>query len=143
MRNYKEAIIHSMKNPTEPVEFKYADTNSKHRAGLLLNGKFEGTFEYHRDGILLSCEVYNSKIRHSEHTMFRCDGSIENHYFRKNKSIHGEFKWFNEDGAVIEHKFYKSGSHAEELDYLLDTDRDAPFYFTLALYGIDKEYTFN
>ena len=142
MRTYTEAETYSKKNPTELVEFKdlYPD-RCEHWTGFLLNGKRDGLFEYYRGDILLYNDVYNSITLHSEHKWFTCDGSLELHYFRKNKVTHGEYKSFNEDGAVVDQYFYNSGTYVKELDYLVHEERDEAFYFTLSMHGIDKEYT--
>ena len=143
MRTYSEALEYSKKNPTELVEFKKIYSNElTYLTGFFLNGKQEGVFEYFSNCVLLYSDVYNSKRLHSETTCFWSDGSVESCYFRKNKSMHGEHIEFNKDGTIESHYFTVNSYHITELDYLLDADRDDAFYVTLALYGIDKEYTF-
>ena len=143
MRTYDEALVYSKKNPTEVVEFNdYSNSINEWLSGSFLNGKKEGMFEYRRDNVLKIRDVHNSKTGQSEHIYFWSDNSIRSHYFSKDDIIYGEYKYFNEDGVAIKHKFYKSSTHVEELDYLVNELRDDTFYVTLALYGIDKEYTF-
>ena len=141
MRSRIEAMEYSKQNPTELVEFKDLSSNvTTYWAGFFLNGEREGVFDYYSTNVLKFRDVFNSKTQHAEHLHFRPDGRICMHFFRRCRKMHGEYIEFNEDDTVRKHHFYKSGSHIEDLDYLLDAERDDAFYVTLALYEIDKEY---
>ena len=143
MRTQTEALEYSKQNPTELVEFmELFDNNNIRATGFVLNGKREGNSEYYYNGTLKYRDVYNSKTSHTEHIHFLNDGNIGRHFFSHGITSHGEYIEFNEDISVGGHKFYNLGTYIEELDELLDADRDEAFYFTLAMYGIDKEYTF-
>ena len=144
MRTYDEALEYSKKNPTELVEFYSLHSEEiTHWTGFFLNGTFEGVFDYFGHDALLHRDIHNSKTDQTEHLRFRSNGSVSKHYFSRGVLVHGEYSWFNEDSTSSYHQFLVNDKHIEELDYLLDADRDDTFYFTLALYGIDKEYTFN
>ena len=143
MRTYKEAMGYSKLNPTELVEYRDSFDSSDHlHTGFLLNRKHEGLYEYYRGSILQHRDIYNSKTSHSEHSRFRSNGTLSRRWFDRGTTRHGECTWFNEDETVTDHYFYISGIIIEELDYLVNEPRDEVFYFTLALHGIDKEYTF-
>ena len=143
MRNYNEAMEYSKHNPTEVVEFKDSfDKYDQLHTGFLLNRKHEGLNEFYCNNILQHRDIYNAKTLHSEHLHFRSNGTISRHCFGRGCARHGECAWFNEDETVTDHYFYISGSIIKELDYLVNEPRDDAFYVTLALHGIDKEYTF-
>ena len=143
MITYNEAKAYSEQNPDELVEFKECYSNKGGwLSGSFLNGKKEGMFEYFSNYMLKFRDVHNSGTQQTEQVHFRSNGMILKHFFSHRNLIHGEYINFNEDGTVNEHCFSKSGAYIEELDYLLDEDRDEAFYVTLALHGIDKEYTF-
>ena len=142
MRTYSEARTYSKLNPSELVELKECYyIKGDWLTGFFLNGKQEGVFEYFNMYLLKYRDVYNSKIGQTEISCFRSNGDIRKHYFSKNNVMYGEYIEFNEDGTVNDHCFYNSDTHIKELDDLLDAERDEAFYFTLAMYGIDKEYT--
>ena len=143
MRTYEEAEMYSKQNPTELVEFNQRYSSSDLWTGFLLNGEREGVFEFFNTDVLKFRDIHNSKTLHSEHLLFMPDGSVSVHYFRRWPKMHGEYKRFNEDRTVNEHYFYNSDTHIEELNYVVNETRDDVFYVTLAMYGIDKEYTFN
>ena len=145
MRNYKEerARLYSIQHPNELVEFRDCYSNGTSSVvGFLLNGKREGTFEYYRDSNVVKREIYNSIILKEEHAEIRPNGNIRRQYFNRRYCAHGEYKWFEEDGTLFDSCFYNSGKYVEELNDLVNEPRDESFYVTLALYGIDKEYTF-
>ena len=141
MRTHKEAMEYSKQNPAELVECKevYVDKGTQ-QTGFLLDGKWEGLFEYSRGSILLFSDTYNSKSSHVEHKCFWDDGSIASHYFTRKTIMHGEAINVRSAGSMYERYFVVNNQHMEELDYLVNEPRDEAFYFTLSLYGIDKEY---
>ena len=143
MRTRTTALEYSKHHPTEIIEIKekYSD-GSTYFTGFALNGQREGLFEYYRGGIIVKREIYNSTTSQIEHTELRPDGNIRRQYFSRRHCTHGEAIWFDEDGTVTEHCFYNSDTYVNELSYLVNEPRDDVFYFTLALHGIDKEYTF-
>ena len=121
MCDYYDKLCESEKNPTELISFEstfHNDSSKPEFTGSLLNGKSEGSFVWY----------------------FRT-GAIEANTFFKDGIYHGENIRYNKCGAVLRHVFYKHQVHIEELDYLVNEPRDEAFYFTLSLYGIDKEYT--
>ena len=143
MRTYNEALAHSKKNPTELVEFRERyDINASVCCGFLLNEEREGIVEHFNSEKLVQRDIYNSKSSLSEHLRFWPNGTIRWHYFNKNNIMHGEYIRFDISGVVRTHQFYASCTLIEELKYLINQPRDDVFYFTLAMYGIDKEYTF-
>ena len=142
MRTYHEALVYSELNPTELVEFKDLFSDGiTYWTGFFLNGKHEGVFEYYISTGLAKREIHNSKASCTKHTYFMSDGSISKQYFRRRAKAHGEYIEFNEDGTIESHYFKVNSYHVTELDYLIKELRDEAFYFTLALHGIDKEYT--
>ena len=112
MRTYNDARIHSLRNPTEQVEYILSNSST----GILINGKREGL-----------CRSKN------EHAYW--------YSFLKSNKLHGEYKHHSTNGCVISNYFNINNERVEELDYLVNEPRDDAFYVTLALYGIDKEYT--
>ena len=152
MRTYIEAHEYSKLKPTELVEFyslrvdgitRMSGGPKQYYTGFFLNGKHAGSHVYYSGNIPQYRNIYNSKTSQSEHTRFWSDGCIMKRYFKKTKSMHGEYIEFNGDGTPKYHQFLVNDKHIKELDYLVKDPRDEAFYFTLALYGIDKEYTFN
>ena len=143
MRTYEEAMEYSLQHPTELAEFIYLYSNGGTMStGSFLNGKREGLFTYYNhDNKVEQKDTYNSKTSHIERKFFWGDESLESHYFSKNNIMHGEYMQFNEDGTTGYHQFVVNDCYMEELDYLINEPRDEAFYVTLALYGIDKEYT--
>ena len=80
--------------------------------------------------------------RHGEFIWYFDTGAIECHCFFKNGESYGEYVYYAINGCVLEHSFRSTnGTRIDELVYLFDEPRDEAFYFTLALHGIDKEYT--
>ena len=148
MRTYDKAIIHSMKNPTELVEFKEMHcSGAAYQIGFFLNGEREGVFEHYRYSKLAQRDTYNSKMSCAEHLHFKLDGSVSRHYFSKDDIIHGEYKWFNikvnnsktlhtehlrfiSNGTIQPHHFYNTSSyHGENMQFNEDgTVNDHCFY---------------
>ena len=143
MRTMHEAIAYSKKHPDVLVEFKdlYPDSTNN-LSGSILNNELEGEIKYYYHGVIEYKDVYDARSAKSEHTIYRRDGSISDQFFCKTSSQHGEFISFDTNGVVTTHMFKVNSYYIKELDYLLDEDRDEAFYVTLALHGIDKEYTF-
>ena len=144
MRTYNKASTFSKKHPTQLVEFRdlyYNKTTC--RTGFLLNGVFEGKIVYYQNGNKTAeyIDICNSKTSHVEHTCFWKDGSIERHYFTIKDIMHGEYIRISDTGSVSDNYFVVNNQHVKELDYMINEPRDEAFYVTLALYGIDKEYT--
>ena len=143
MRTTKEARQYSKQNPTELVEFKevYSD-GSTQRSGFFLNGKREGICDFYQNDphVLDFRDIYNSKTSHAEVFCFWDDGRVASHYFTRKTIMHGEAINVRSAGSMYERYFVVNNQHMEELDYLVNEPRDEAFYFTLSLYGIDKEY---
>ena len=143
MRRYTAALVYSNKNPDEVVPYIDLYPNNTTRAlGFLLDGKDTGVYEHYNNNKWIDQRIiYNSMSNHKEYIWFWAPGEIKRHQFYKNRELHGEMLVVESNGTISINRFYLHGVYAEEIDYLLDTERDEAFYVTLALYGIDKEYT--
>ena len=140
MRTYEEARKYSKQNPDELVKFSdLCSDGTTERAGFFLNGKQEGLVEYYQNGpnALNFMDTFNSKTSYGEHKCFWKDGSVASHHFTRKNIRHGEV--FHDNLDI--HYFVVDTIHISELDDLVNEPRDESFYFTLSLYGIDKEYT--
>ena len=80
-------------------------------------------------------------VRNGIYTVYYGDGDLRWRMFYKDDIKHGECVYYDENGKLMNHYFNVNNIRMKELDYLLNEPRDDAFYVTLALYGIDKEYT--
>ena len=119
--DYIAARRHSRTFPSEIVVFEdYHNASIKLSTvkGTMLNGLIEGTIVWYHSTGGLECQCQY-----------------------KNDERHGECIYYDEEGVVIDSYFNINNERVEELDDLVNEPRDESFYFTLSLYGIDKEYT--
>ena len=120
MRLYLDALSYSREHPTELVAYKrITGIGAGVNYGAFLNSKQHGIFSWHDRRGKLNCK-----------------------HFKRNGMSHGEYMLFNDSGDVTIHSMYCNGAIIEALSSMLCDERDDAFYVTLALYGIDKEYTF-
>ena len=119
--DYITARRHSITVPSEIVVFEdqhNASVKSSTVKGTILNGLIEGTIVWYHSTGILECQCQY-----------------------KNDEGHGECIYYNEEGVISDNYFIINNERVEELDDLVNEPRDESFYFTLSLYGIDKEYT--
>ena len=120
MTGYRDAMLDSRINPGKLLQFQTTFSSDQIKSkGAFLNGEREGEFIWYFDTGEIECQCFFKKGEsYGEHIYYDIYNCVDHHSFRST------------DGMPI-----------EELDYLLNEPRDDAFYVTLALYGIDKEYT--
>ena len=134
--NYGIAIQYSTYHPYEQV--KFCDLSYRNSVELmrgLNNGKY---IRYYHSGECQDIHFFVDDVRHGEYTLFCKNGEISKQLFYKNDALHGEYI---DKNKINDHHFFINGVQMDDLDYLINADRDEAFYVTLALHGIDKEHT--
>ena len=121
MEDFHKTLRESIEYPDQVFKCTsmFYDNPSKIEfTGSVKNGMYDGEFKW-----------------------FRITGEIHSNRFYKCSQVHGESILYNAVGVILKHCFMLNNRRVEELDYLVNDPRDEAFYVTLALYGIDKEYT--
>ena len=80
-------------------------------------------------------------VRNGIYTGYYGDGVIGCRMFYKDDIKHGECMYYDKNGELMNHYFNVNNTHMKDLNDIVNEPRDESFYFTLSLYGIDKEHT--